>query len=332
MPLIARPVADFYAEFMAHLESLGVQVAITRQPVEVDNHIPFDEDRTHAAYDPEYVNRCWRILVGVARVLEQHRTPFIGKSSPVNFWWGSFDLATTRYSGRPAPPRDWPARWMALGAEQEQSLAGFWPGNERLTEPAFVAYTYPEPPGCRAAAVQPDAAFFHPELAEFVLPYEQVRNATDPAATILDFYRSTYEIGAILGGWDRQALERPDPTKIPGAAGRHFRRGGTTHMTTQAEEVSACSHLDQVRDVRARTPDGCEECLQMGSTWVHLRLCLSCGHVGCCDNSPNKHATAHYHQSHDPLIQSFERGEDWGWCYVDELFLEPAPLPEARRA
>jgi uncharacterized UBP type Zn finger protein len=103
-------------------------------------------------------------------------------------------------------------------------------------------------------------------------------------------------------------------------------------MATEAEEETTCTHLDQVRNVRARTPDGCEECLQMGSEWVHLRLCLSCGHVGCCDNSPNKHATKHYQQSHDPLIQSFERGEDWGWCYVDELFLEPAPLPEARRA
>jgi len=217
MPLQARSVADFYQEFMRHLASLGIEVAITRQPVEVDNDIPFDQDLTHADYDPESVNRCWRILVGVAHVLERYRTPFVGKSSPVNFWWGSFDLATTRYSGRPAPPRDWPAHWMALGAEEEQSLAGFWPGNERLPEPAFVAYTYPEPPGCRTAAIHPDAAFFHPELAEFVLPYEEVRSADDPDAEILNFYRTTYEIGASLAGWDRQALERPDPTERSGA-------------------------------------------------------------------------------------------------------------------
>jgi hypothetical protein len=213
MPLAPRAVADFYHEFMDHLEALGIQVTINTRPVEVDNHIPFDADRTHAAYDPTYVNRCWRILVGVARVLEQYRTPFIGKSSPVQFWWGSFDLATTRYSGRSAPTREWPARWMAIGAEQEQALAGFWPGNERLPEPAFVAYTFPEPPGCRTAAILPDAAFFHPELAEFVLPYEQVRGADDPDAAILDFYRSTYDIGANLAGWARQALERPDPTR-----------------------------------------------------------------------------------------------------------------------
>jgi uncharacterized UBP type Zn finger protein len=103
-------------------------------------------------------------------------------------------------------------------------------------------------------------------------------------------------------------------------------------MTTQNEEAVTCTHLDQVRNVRARTPQGCEECLKMGSGWVHLRLCVSCGHVGCCDNSPNKHATRHYHQTHDPLIQSFEPGEDWGWCYLDEVWLEPAPLATALRA
>jgi len=212
MPLVARSVADFYHEFMAQLESLGIGVTINRHPVEVDDGIPFDEDTVHASYDPLYVNRWWRILLGVARVLQRYRTPFVGKSSPVQFWWGSFDLATTRYSGRAAPPRQWPARWMALGAQQEQALAGFWPGNERLPEPAFVAYTYPEPPGCRTEAIQPDAAYFHPELAEFILPYERVRHAAHPDQLILDFYRSTYEVGATLAGWDRAALEHPDPT------------------------------------------------------------------------------------------------------------------------
>jgi Family of unknown function (DUF5996) len=213
MPLVARSVADFYHQFMELLESLGIRVTINTHPVEVDNQIPFDQDRVHAEYEPVFVNRCWRILVGVTQVLERYRTPFVGKSSPVHFWWGSFDLATTRYSGRPAPRRDWPARWMALGAEQEQALAGFWPGNERLPEPAFVAYTNPEPPGCRTAAIQPDAAYFHPELAEFVLPYERVRLAPDPGQLILNFYQSTYEMGASLAGWDRSALERPDPTR-----------------------------------------------------------------------------------------------------------------------
>lgn len=218
-PLAARSVADFYHEFIAMLESLGIQVKINTHPVEVDNTIPFDQDRVHADYDPPYVNRWWRIMVGVTRVLERYRTPFVGKSSPVHFWWGSFDLATTRYSGRPAPAREWPARWMALGAVQEQALAGFWPGNERLREPAFVAYTYPEPAGCRTAAVAPGAAYFHPELAEFILPYERVRQTDNPAQLILDFYRSTYEIGATLAGWDRAALERTDGSR-GGAAAR----------------------------------------------------------------------------------------------------------------
>ena len=209
MPLVARSVADFYGEFMSSLESLGIQVRINTTPVEVDNPIPFETDRSHADYDARYVNRCWRILLRVSRLLEKYRTPFVGKSSPVQFWWGSFDLATTRFSGRPAPHRNWPARWMARGAEQEQALAGFWPGNPRHPDPAFVAYTFPEPPGCRTAAVQPDAAFFHPELSEFVLPYEKVRQSDNPDEVVLDFYRSTYEIGATLAGWDRAALERP---------------------------------------------------------------------------------------------------------------------------
>jgi hypothetical protein len=220
MPLVARPVAEFYHEFMGMLDSLDIRVKIRTHPVEVDNDIPFDEDRVHAEYDPRSVNRCWRILLGVTRVMERYRTPFVGKSSPVQFWWGSFDLATTRYSGRPAPPREWPARWMALSGQDEQALAGFWPGNDRFPEPAFVAYTHPEPPGCRTAAIQPDAAYFHPELGEFVLPYEQVRLAPNPDQLILDFYRSAYEIGATLAGWDRAALERPEPTHSVGMGER----------------------------------------------------------------------------------------------------------------
>jgi hypothetical protein len=208
LPLVARPVADFYLDFMQALASLDVHVRINTRPVEVDDGIPFEADRQHAAYDPAFVNRWWRVMLGISRVMERYRTAFVGKSSPVLFWWGSFDLATTRYSGRPAPARAWPTRWMALAADQEDALAGFWPGNERLPEPALVAYTAPEPPGCRTAAIHPDAAFFHPELAEFVLPYASVRYADDPEQTILDFYNSAYEIGVTLAGWDRAALDR----------------------------------------------------------------------------------------------------------------------------
>jgi hypothetical protein len=213
LALVRRSVADFYREFMSHLESLGIEVRITTRPVEVDNPIPFPEDHEHADYDPTYVTRWWRVLVGVSRILEQYRTPFIGRNSPVQFWWGSFDLATSRFSGRLAPARQAPARWMAVSADQEQALAGFWPGDARLTEPAFFAYTHPEPGGYRTAVIQPDAAYFHPKLAEFILPYSRVRQAQNPEELILTFYRTTYDIGATLAGWDRAALERADPTQ-----------------------------------------------------------------------------------------------------------------------
>jgi hypothetical protein len=200
MPLIPRSVADFYQEFMAALHALGIEVRINTQPVEVENTIPFDEDQVHAAYDPMFVTRFWRILVQVDRLLQQYRTPFVGKSSPVLFWWGSFDLAATRFSGRPAPARDWP--------EQEQASVGFWPGGGKLQTPAFFAYTSPEPPGCREAVIQPDPAFFHPDLSEFILLYDDVRGAAASEQLIMDFFESSYAIGATLGGWDRAALER----------------------------------------------------------------------------------------------------------------------------
>jgi len=210
--LLPRSVADFYHEFTGALAELGIGVRITTAPQEVENTIPFDRDQVHASYDPEYVTRWWRILVQTDRLLQRFRTPFVGKSSPVQFWWGSFDLSETRFSGRPAPEREWPTRWMALGADQEGYAAGFWPGSGKVREPAFFAYTYPEPPGCREAAIQPDAAYYHLDVSEFILPYETVRQSSSPDAMILDFFRSTYEVGATLGGWDRAALERPVPT------------------------------------------------------------------------------------------------------------------------
>jgi hypothetical protein len=211
IPLLPCSVADFYREFMGALDALGLGVAITTTPVEVEDPIPFDQDRVHAAYNPAYVTRWWRILLQVDRLLQAYRTPFAGKSSPVLFWWGAFDLCQTRFSGRPAPTREWPARWMALGGEQEQATAGFWPGSGKVQAPAFFAYTYPEPPGCREAAIQPDAAYYHLDLSEFILSYEEVRKSASPDQPILDFFRSTYEVGATLAGWNRTALERPDP-------------------------------------------------------------------------------------------------------------------------
>jgi Family of unknown function (DUF5996) len=147
----------------------------------------------------------------VDRLLQRYRTPFVGKSSPVLFWWGSFDLSETRFSGRPAPAREWPTRWMALGADQEQACAGFWPGSGKVEAPALFAYTYPEPAGFREAAVQPDSAFYHPDIGEFILPYEEVRRSPYPDQMILSFLDSAFEVGTTLAGWDRAALERPDP-------------------------------------------------------------------------------------------------------------------------
>jgi hypothetical protein len=211
LPLRPQSVADFYQAFMGALDELGIAVQITTIPVEVDDPIPFEQDTVHASYDPASVNRWWRTQVQIARLLEDYRTPFVGKSSPVLFWWGSFDLCATRFSGRPAPERVWPTRWMALAADQEVATCGFWPGNAKLPEPAFFAYTFPEPPGCREAVIQPEAAAYHLDLSEFILPYAAVRTSPDPDRLILDFLQSTYAVGATLAGWDRAALERPDP-------------------------------------------------------------------------------------------------------------------------
>jgi hypothetical protein len=209
--LLPRSVADFYHEYMAKLGELGIHVQIRTEPQEVEDTTPFDRDQEHSSYDPEYVTRWWRIVLQVDRLLQRYRTTFVGKSSPILFWWGSFDVAETRFSGRPAPEQEWPKRWMALGADQEQASAGFWPGSGKVHEPAFFAYTFPEPPGCREAAIQPDAAYYHLDLSEFILPYEAVRSSADPDRMILDFFRSTYEVGATLAAWDRVTLERPDP-------------------------------------------------------------------------------------------------------------------------
>jgi hypothetical protein len=214
--LFPRSVADFYQEFMSALHAFGLEVTITTNPVEVENTIPFDQDQEHASYDSEYVSRWWRILLQVDRLLQEYRTPFMGKSGPILFWWGSFDLSETRFSGRPAPEREWPTRWMALGGDQEQASAGFWPGSGKVQAPSFFAYTYPEPPGCVDSTIRPDDAFYHPDLSEFILPYDTVRLSPSPDQMIRDFFQSTYEVGATLAGWDRASLERPNPLRRKG--------------------------------------------------------------------------------------------------------------------
>ena len=212
MELAPRTVADFYREFMSALRSLGLEVKIWTTPVEVADPVPFEEDETHAAYDAEYAGRFWRVLVQADRVLHKFRSRFVGKCSPVHFFWGSFDLALTRFSGRPAPPHPGaPGVADSITREaysHEVSSAGFWPGGEALPEPIFYAYAYPEPEGFKDYSARPGEAYYNADFREFVLPYEAVRRAADRDRTLLEFLQSTYEAAAELGRWDRAALER----------------------------------------------------------------------------------------------------------------------------
>lgn len=214
LPLRARSVADFYADYLALLRSLELEVRIWPVPVEVESSIRFTEDRTHASYDAESATRLWQVLVQADRVLKRFRGRFLGKASPVHFFWGGFDLAATRFSGRRAPlhPGGVPhvGNWVMQEAySHEVSSLGFWPGRGPTPEPVFYAYAYPEPEGFRSYPVKPAAARYDEELREFVLPYEAVRTATSPDDALLDFAQTTYAAAADRGGWDRAALERP---------------------------------------------------------------------------------------------------------------------------
>jgi hypothetical protein len=213
--LFSRPVADFYADVMRSLAELGVLVRINDMPNELPEPIRFSEDRIHAFYEPDYAERHWRILAQVERVLFQFRTSFIGKCSPVHFFWGSFDLAITRFSGRRAPlhPGGVPHLPDAVAQEaysHEVSSAGFWPGNDAIPCPAFYAYAYPEPPGFAQAPIRPAEAFYSGDLSEYILPYDAVRSADNPERVLMEFLTSTYQAAALLGKWDRTALECAD--------------------------------------------------------------------------------------------------------------------------
>lgn len=210
LPLAPRTVADFYHELTATLEELGVPPRIWPMPVEIPSPIRFEQDTLHHSYDREAVERWWTILTRVHQVFAASRSAFIGKCSPVHFFWGSFDLAVTRFSGRPAPPREGPA-FMRDAYSHEVISHGFWPGSAPVLEPAFYAYAVPEPSGLDTAAIRPDGAYYHADLREFILPYETVRGAAAPEAALAAFIESTYEQAATLGIWDRQALERPVP-------------------------------------------------------------------------------------------------------------------------
>jgi hypothetical protein len=210
--LAGHSVASFYAAVMTALAELGIHVVIDEMPNELPDPIRFSQDKQHASYDPDAVRRFFQILSNADRVFKQFRTGFLGKASPVHFFWGSFDLAVTRFSGRRAPrhPGGVPHLSDEVACEaysHEVSSAGFWPGGGAIDYPAFYSYAYPEPPGFRATQVRPDAAFFSEALGEFILPYDAVRNAAQPDQALLDFLQSTYEAAANAAQWDRDALE-----------------------------------------------------------------------------------------------------------------------------
>ena len=207
LPLVPKSVADFYADVMGTLDRMRLPVRIWSTPVEIPSPIPFERDTVHHSYDPELANRFWRIVVEVHRIFTEFRSGYVGKSSPAHFFWGSFDLAVTRFSGRLAPPREGPA-FMREAYSHEVISHGFWPGSGPVLEAAFYAYAVPEPEGLKTARVLPEAAYYHPELNEFVLPYEAVRKSASPDGAIADFVQSTYDRAATLGGWDRRSLER----------------------------------------------------------------------------------------------------------------------------
>ncbi|MDB5418438.1 MAG: hypothetical protein JWP50_1857 [Phenylobacterium sp.] len=212
LPLKAQSVAAFYNQVLAALARLGVSVHIWTTPCEVENPIPFERDETHASYDPAAAQTFWRVLVQADRVMKEFRGRFLGKASPAHFFWGSFDMAVTRFSGRPAAPHPGspvlPASVSVEAYSHEETSCGFWPGAPGVP-PLFYAYAYPEPAGFAAASVRPEAARWDTTLGEFVLPYDAARRAADPDAAVLAFFQSTYGAAADLAGWPRAELERP---------------------------------------------------------------------------------------------------------------------------
>ncbi|HZS17289.1 MAG TPA: DUF5996 family protein [Candidatus Udaeobacter sp.] len=217
IPLKPQSVAEFYQAVMKTLNELDLHVTINTMPNEIENPVAFNQDEEHRSYDREYANRFWRVLVQSDRVFKEFRSRFCGKCSPVHFFWGSFDLAVTRFSGRPAPrhPGGIPHLPDAITREaysQEVSSLGFWPGSVAAPTPIFYSYAYPEPPGFAQAKIQPAAASYEPKLREFILPYDAVRNADRPDDVLLDFAQSTYDAASMLGKWDRAALEEKKPS------------------------------------------------------------------------------------------------------------------------
>jgi hypothetical protein len=215
LPLVPQSVAEFHRSYLAMLRSLDIDVRIRPVPVEMPDALPFTEDRVHASYDGDAMQRCWRILANTDRVLKEFRGPFLGKCSPSHFFWGAFDLACTRFSGRRAPRYtgsvpNCPNYVMVEGYSHECISAGWWPGSvgSPVPDAAFYAYAYPEPSGCADAPIRPSAASYNAAMREWILPYESMRVTADPDAMLLEFLQSTYAAAADRGGWDRTSLER----------------------------------------------------------------------------------------------------------------------------
>jgi hypothetical protein len=208
IPLAPQTVADFYRTLMDRLHRLGIDVRIWTMPVEVPEPIRFERDETHRSYDPAAAQRFWEVVLSVTPVLQDFRAGFIGKCSPVHFFWGSFDLAVTRFSGRRAPERPGADAITREAYSHEVISHGWWPGGGPVNEPAFYAYAAPEPDGLKTAAIAPAAAYYNTDFSEFILPYEAVRRAADPDADLRAFLRTTYDAAARLAGWDRANLER----------------------------------------------------------------------------------------------------------------------------
>ena len=276
-------------------------------PVEVPEPIRFDQDTVHRSYDPAAARTFWEILLAMKPVFESFRGEFIGKCSPVHFFWGSFDLAVTRFSGRPAPARPGADAITREAYSHEVISHGFWPGGGPVNEPAFYAYAAPEPSGLKTAAVQPGSAYYNTDLSEFILPYQAVRASAAPEADLRAFLRTTYDAAATLGRWDRDRLERAV------SFGAH----GRDTMTGQA-----CSDILAIKRVTTAKKRECETCVPIGARWVHLRTCQRCGVTLCCDSSPNQHASKHARASGHPVIASAEPGERWLYCYPDDAFAE----------
>ena len=216
LELKPQSVADFYRTLMRTLEDLDLPVTINTMPNEIENPVPLDQDEEHHSYDPEYANRFWRVLVQSDRVFKEFRSRFCGKCSPVHFFWGSFDLAVTRFSGRPAPPHPGgvphlPDAITREAYSQEVSSLGFWPGNAAIPTPVFYSYAYPEPSGFAGAKVQPPEVYYESKLREYILPYDAVRTAEKSDEVLLDFAQSAYDAASKLGKWDRDALEEKKP-------------------------------------------------------------------------------------------------------------------------